>query len=194
MVEFGRATIVKTDMMTPGTVYCIFFTFSSRTHTHKKWMSSIKLQFLPCNPPGSILPRLSFCFSWRLSGGFISPVIYLIFSPPPSFSLSRGGKLQGRQSPGPGSGLAGASYPVIYPGQAHPCFVSALKACQSGSWRLIEPPARRCRLHFPWIADDDNYDRIKWRIGGSYKSYFSVCFFFFTFAVITIMWVCNRCM
>lgn len=51
----------------------------------------------------SCLP--SFCFTWHLSDSFISPVIYLIFSP----SLSRGGKLQGSQSRGPDSGLAGAS-------------------------------------------------------------------------------------
>lgn len=53
-------------------------------------------------------------------------------------SLSRGGKLQGRQSPGPDSRLAGASYPVIYPGQTHPRFVSTVKACLSDGWWLIE--------------------------------------------------------
>lgn len=114
----------------------------SKFQLSEKWMSLIKLLFLFFQICLVAFSLRSFCFKWHLSDSFISPVIYLIFSPLTPPSLSRGGKLQGSQSPGPGSRLAGASYPVIYPGQAHPFFVffflSTVMACLSNGWWLIE--------------------------------------------------------
>lgn len=104
-----------------------------------------------------------FCFSWHLSDSFISPVMYIIFSLLTPPSLSRVGKLQVRQISGPGSRLAGAFYPVIYPGQAYPCFLSTAKACLSDSWWLIEMFAHSSDKQ-DWVVlfsynnnnDDDN--------------------------------------
>lgn len=85
---------------------------------------------------------------------------FLPLNPP---SLSRGGKLQGMQSmqsPCPGSRLAGASYPVIYSGQAHPCFVSCVKACLSGSWWLIE--LARSELRCTRLVGDVHMNDFVW--------------------------------
>lgn len=75
------------------------------------------------------------------------------FYPLPPPPLSRGGKLQGRVSPGPGSRLAGASYPVIYPELTHPCFV---RGCEDLSvktgWRIIKLLARSCiKVSYEWV-------------------------------------------
>lgn len=55
------------------------------------------------------------------------------FLPSPLPPCPERGKLQVRQISGPGSRLVGALYPVIYPGQPHPCFASSVKAYLSVS-------------------------------------------------------------
>lgn len=99
-----------------GTIY-----WTGQQHSVFQNFSSHKMDVIDKSPISVVksvwqnFSQPSFCFSWHLNDSFISPVIYLIFSPLTPPSLSRGGKLQGRQSPGPGSKLARASYPVILP-------------------------------------------------------------------------------
>lgn len=113
-----------------------------------------------CDKRLSLLSSLSSCISpavffvladvW-LTASFL-PSSASSFRLPPPPPMTRGGKLQGRESPGPGSRLAGASYPVIYPGQTHPRFVSGCEGLSvKTGWRIIELLAPSCiKVSYEW--------------------------------------------